>query len=81
MSIVMVLGVIFSIAGVGFIGSSRMNMYFTSVSFLYIPNTFYYLKNKSLRDASCLGYFLFMLYFVIKNASDFDGIWFISPDL
>ena len=81
MSIVMVLGTIFSITGIGFIGTSRLNMYFTSVSFLFIPNTFYYLKSKSLRGLSCFSYFLLMLYLVVKNASSFDGIWFITPNL
>lgn len=81
MSVVMVLGLIISVAGIGFIGTNRMNMYFTSTSFLFIPNTFYYLKNKKLSGIISFVYFMFMLFFIVKNSGDYSGIWFFSPNL
>jgi len=81
MSIVLVFGTIFAITGIGYVGTSRMNMYFTAASFLYIPNTFYYLKDKTFRLLFNVGYFLFLLYFFVNNNADFEGIWFISPNI
>lgn len=80
LSILLTLGLIFSIAGTGFIGTNRMIMYFTSVQFLIIPNTFCYLKDRKLSYAGCYSYFFVLLYFFIKNADNFDGIWFFSPE-
>lgn len=77
-SIIVLVGTIISIVGIGYLGTNRLNMYYTSLAFLYIPNTFSYFRQKGIRFFACVGYFLFTLFFLIKNAQEtnLEGFWF-----
>lgn len=80
MSIIMIIGTIFSVVGIGLMATSRLNMYYSEAAFIYIPNTFQYVKKKEIRTMCGIGYFLFFFYFMIKNASngDMSEFWFFS---
>lgn len=80
LSIMMILGTILATVGIGFIATARLNMYYSAASFLYIPNTLKYIKGKEMRVICGMGYFLFMLYFMVKNAdgSHMTEFWFFS---
>lgn len=77
-SIILIMGTILSFVGVGYMGTGRLNMYYTATSFLFIPNTLQYLKRKDIRVMLGFSYFLFLLYFFVRNANsqDMSDFWF-----
>ena len=54
--ITLLLGLIINIGGIGYNPTSRMAMYYTSVSFLSIPKTMSYINNPLIRIAFMLSY-------------------------
>ena len=78
LSITLILGVIVSISGIGFLGTNRLNMYFSETAFLLIPNTAQYIKRKDVRTVFGLCFILFYLYYLIKNANsaNMSDFWF-----
>lgn len=78
LSIILILGTTISIIGTGFVGTSRLNMYYSSASFLLIPNTLEYVRHKNVRTLYGILYFLFLLYFFVKNieTQDLKEFWF-----
>jgi len=61
---------IFSIAGIGFIQTGRLNMYFTRLVYIYIPLLLYYIKRKSQR--TIIGIFLSSLFILVWLIHAFD---------
>lgn len=77
-SIILVMGTILAFVGVGYIGTSRLNMYYSASSFLFVPNTLQYIKRKDIRVIVGFSYFLFLLYFFVgnSNSQDMRDFWF-----
>lgn len=69
LSIILTIGTVISTAGIGFLGTPRLNMYFSTISFLFIPNTLQYLRGKDKQLFLGVAYFLFLLYFMVKSAN------------
>lgn len=80
LSIILLLGVTVSFVGIGFPATSRLNMYFSQINFLIIPNTFQYVSSKERRTLLGLAYFFFLLYFVVRNSysQDMSDFWFFT---
>jgi len=78
MSIIVISATIISIVGIGFIATNRLNMYYTAMSFLFIPNTFINIQRKKIRYLMCIFYFLFTLFFMVKNLQNESSevFWF-----
>lgn len=60
--IVLTFGFIVNLCGIGFNPTSRMTMYFTSVSFLSIPKTISYINSPLMRFAFMMSYLVLALY-------------------
>ena len=80
LSLIMIMGTLISVVGIGFIATGRLNMFYAGIEFLYVPNTFQYVLKKQHRTIMGIGYFIFMLYFMIKNSHDesFSEFWFFT---
>lgn len=76
-SVILVLAVINSFAGIGvgtFMG--RLNMYFSEITFLVVPETLSYMKNKHMRSLFSVGYVCFLMYFFIKNSFQYNQAYY-----
>lgn len=68
LTLLMIIGVINSVAGTGTTTyMSRLNMYYSELSFLYVPNTLLYIKSYKLRTLFGVAYFLLMGYFTFMS--------------
>lgn len=68
----LILGFLISLCGTGFVGTSRLVMYYTSVSFLTIPIMAKYAKNKISR------YMIISIFILLNAFVTFTGIGFDS---
>ena len=76
LSILVIFGTVFSFAGVGFVGTSRLFMCYTMTMFIVIPNTVSYIKDKNLQILIGGSYWLLTLLAMIKNSE-----WLVENDL
>lgn len=68
LSIVLILGCINAIIGAGRIMfMSRLNMYYSEIVFLILPNTISYIHNRFVRYSIAFGYVIFMGYFFFSR--------------
>lgn len=76
----LVLGVLISLCGIGYNPTSRLVMYYTSVSFLTIPIMTKYAKNKILRNMIIL-FFIFLNAYAAFAGSGFESLKYFRLDL
>lgn len=76
----LVLGVLISLCGIGYNPTSRLVMYYTSVSFLTIPIMAKYAKNKILRNMIIL-FFIFLNAYAAFAGSGFESLKYFRLDL
>lgn len=69
LTVLMILGVINSFIGTGTTTyMSRLNMYYSLLTFLYIPNTLSCVLSRRMRLIYGGIYLLFLAYFALRNA-------------
>ena len=79
LSILLTVGFFISFVGIGYVATSRLNMYFSTLGFLYLPNTIQYFKKKEFKYLFGIGYFvLMMILFIKSNLYDRDDFWFFE---
>ena len=76
----LILGFLISLCGTGFVGTNRLVMYYTSVSFLAIPIMAKYAKNKISRYM-IISFFILLNAFAAFTGSGFDSLIDFRLDL
>lgn len=81
LTIVLILGAIIALAGIGYLGTARMYMYYSNCTFLVIPNIILYISKKKLRTIFVFAYLAFLFYFHISSIFDpfWNEIYFFYP--
>lgn len=69
-SILLTFALVFSIAGIGFIQTGRLNMYFTRLVYIYIPLLLFYLKKRPQR--TIIGVVLSSIFILVWLIHAFD---------
>ncbi len=73
LSIILIIGCINAILGVGRVMfMSRLNMYYSSIIFLLLPNTMHYMKTRSFRILFALSYIIIMGYFFFARYNTYQ---------
>lgn len=71
LSIILVLGAIISFGGIGFVPTSRLNMYYTGMMCIIFPNTLMYERYIVLRWAYGTMFVGFLSYFYLRDIGEF----------
>lgn len=82
LTILLCLGALLPLVMMGLKGAGRLNMYFTSLSFLIVPNTLAYIKNNGYKLLCAMTYWSVLLFMLIKKitwATDND-MWFFTSN-
>lgn len=77
-SVVLILALVFYVAGLGYGLIGRITLYFSNFTFLILPNTVQYIRSQSLQFSVCAVYTLFTGFFFLKSAS---GVFWIDYQL
>lgn len=75
LTLLLVTAIVISIAGIGFVPTSRMNLYYTGMICLIFPNTIMYIHKVNFKWFSCLVFCSFLLFIYEKNLVELASMY------